>query len=108
MGFISGTITGYFEANNTAEPVLSVLLTTLVTVFLVLTWYHIDSNEHRFQRSAWLNVLIVGFALVGVPYYLYKSRVPEQRGRAFGRLVGFTFVYFCFSILGEYLIGVWL
>ena len=107
LGFISGVISGYYEADKVPEPVWSEIGTTLLTLFLILTWYHIDSNEHQYKRNIWLNVVILGFAIFGIPYYLMRSRPPGKRLAALGRLSLFTLIFFGVSVLGEYLM-IWI
>jgi hypothetical protein len=103
LGFISGAISGYYEASKSLEPMWSDFTSTIIILFLILTWYHIDSNAHEYKRSIWLNILIIGFALIGVPYYLIRSRAPGKRFHAIALLLSFAFLFIGVSMVGEYL-----
>jgi hypothetical protein len=102
-GFVSGLITGYFDQGQNAAPGWFDLISTVFILFLILTWYHIDSNAQQYRRNIWLNFLIVGFALVGVPYYLMRSRPEGKRLNAICWLVVFTMLFLGVSVTGEYL-----
>lgn len=41
---------------------------------LIFAWYRLDSNEHGYKRSPFLNVAIVAFAALALPYYFFRSR----------------------------------
>ena len=107
LGFISGAISGYYEATKSLEPMWSDFTSTIIILFLILSWYHIDSNAHQYKRSIWLNILIIGFALIGVPYYLIRSRAPGMRFHAIVRLLSFALMFIGVSVVGEYLM-IWL
>ena len=102
---LSGAITGYFDALHQPEPAWSEISTTIALLILMLIWYHGDSNTHQFKRPAWLTVLIAGFALVGIPCYLIKSRAPAERLQAMGQLALFALCLMAASLAGETLMG---
>lgn len=102
VAFISGAISGYFEAGDLQEPLWSELISTALLLFLLLSWYHIDSNEHQYQRNVWMTVAIIGFALVAVPYYLVRSRVPGKKLSAVTNLLLFALLFTAVSAAGEY------
>jgi hypothetical protein len=104
-GFASGLVTGYFDANQSVTPGWFDIISTLFILFLLLTWYHIDSNAQGYRRHVWLNFLIVGFALIGVPYYLMRSRPEGKRLNAICWLVVFAMLFLSVSVGGEYLAG---
>lgn len=54
------------------------LVYQVVGLLLCFLWLGLDSHQLDIRRPWWLNVGIVLFALVFVPYYLYKTR-PEAR-----------------------------
>jgi hypothetical protein len=65
------------------------VLSTLMFSFLCFCWYRLDSDVLMYRRTALLNVGIVMFAVLAVPYYLVRSRPAGQKGRALLRLAGF-------------------
>jgi CDP-diglyceride synthetase len=65
------------------------VLATLMFSFLSFCWYRLDSEARMYRRTALLNVGIVMFAILAVPYYLVRSRPAGQKGRALLRLAGF-------------------
>lgn len=65
-------------ANQYAYPGRDITLVDYVTVpiFLLLTflWYRLDAAERGYRRSGALNVCVVGFTIVALPYYFFKTR----------------------------------
>ena len=41
---------------------------------LLFLWYRLDSDEHDYPRSIWLNTGVIGLALIALPYYLFRTR----------------------------------
>jgi CDP-diglyceride synthetase len=72
LGAVAGAVAQYFYSNQTMAP--SDLWLLPVFVFLVFLWYRMDASERSYRRSLWLNLSIVGLALVALPYYLFRSR----------------------------------
>jgi len=70
------------------------ILCTLLFSFLCFYWYRLDSEVHRFRRTALLNVGIVMLAIVAVPYYIVRSRPAGSKGRALARLGAFCMLLF--------------
>ncbi len=105
LALLSGAITGYFDALHQTEPAWSEISSTIALLILLLIWYHTDSTQHNFKRPAWLTVLIAGFALVGVPCYLIKSRAPQARMAALGWLTVYALSLMAASLVGEALMG---
>lgn len=75
---------------------LVTLLGNVALLVLGFRWLNLDSQELDIRRPTWLNVCIVLFAAVFVPYYLYKTRPQERRVPAimafFALVVGCMFV----------------
>ena len=61
-------------------------------LLLCFAWLEMDSRQLGIRRPWWLNLGIVFLTSIFVPYYLYKTRPPGQRGSAvlsyFGILLG--------------------
>ena len=107
LSVISGAMTGYFEANHAIEPPWSEFASTLILIVLTLSWYHVDSNEHNYVRSIWLNMLILGLAIIGIPYYLINSRAKGKKLAALGWLTVFVCLFMSLNMVGELLMS-WL
>jgi hypothetical protein len=107
LSFISGMVSGYYDSIHVAGTTWFDIASTILLLFLMLTWYHIDSNEHGYKRSMWLNIFILGFALFGIPYYVFRSRARGKRFAAMGWLLIFTLLFMGVNVGGEYLM-VWM
>jgi hypothetical protein len=46
----------------------------LIVLFALFLWCHSDAEQRGYPSSHFLSLLIVGMALVGVPYYLFRTR----------------------------------
>ncbi len=74
----------------------------LVYMVLIFAWYHVDSSRRDFRRSAVLNVLVIAVAVIGLPYYFFRSR-GFRRGAV--AVLGMILVLFMAGImtgLGEW------
>jgi hypothetical protein len=94
---------GVVDAREMALGVQSngwAVLSTVLFSFLSFCWYRLDSDAHGYRRTALLNVGIVMFAILAVPYYLVRSRPAGQKGRALLRLAGFCLVLVAAAGLG--------
>lgn len=60
-----------FNSLSTSSNQLLALLTGLFSIY---AWYYFDSEIVNYQRSKWLDFTIIAIALIGIPYYLFKSR----------------------------------
>ncbi|MBA8882459.1 hypothetical protein [Dokdonella fugitiva] len=64
-------------------------------LLLCFAWLEMDSRQLGIRRPWWLNLGVVFLTSLFVPYYLYKTRAPGQRGGAvlayFGVLCGSVF-----------------
>ena len=86
---------GVVDAREMALGVQSngwAVLSTVLFSFLSFCWYRLDSDARQYRRTALLNVGIVMFAILAVPYYVVRSRPAGQKGRALLRLAGFCLV----------------
>jgi hypothetical protein len=68
------------------------LVYQVATLLLCFAWLEMDSRELGIRRPWWLNLGVVFLTSIFVPYYLFKTRPPGQRGSAvlayFGILFG--------------------
>lgn len=86
---ILGGMSAYLEAHRIREPTWSVVSTSIACSLLVFWWYWTDSALRSYRRSPLLNVAVVAFGFVAVPYYLLRSRPRGQRLKAMVCLLGF-------------------
>ena len=98
---VVGGIDNYFYANNVNVPVWWVVSSTVALNILIFVWYYLDSNIRSFSRSKWLNIAVVGLAVVAIPYYIVRSREKSQRALALIKLVGFFALGIAFASLGQ-------
>lgn len=49
-----------------------------VGILLIFAWYRLDSDQRGFRRSPGLNIGIIAVAIVGLPYYLFRSRGAKR------------------------------
>lgn len=48
--------------------------TSLITLFFVFRWYALDAKDLAFERNRLLDVLVVGAALLVLPWYFFRTR----------------------------------
>lgn len=77
---------------------LVTLLGNVALLLLGFRWLNLDSRELDIRRPTWLNVCIVLFAAIFVPYYLYKTRPQERRVPAIAAF--FALVVGCMLVTG--------
>lgn len=75
----------------------------LATLIACFAWLHLDSRQLDIRRPWWLNVGIVLVTSVFVPYYLYKTRPPGQRGQAILSFLGVVFGSVIAMLIGMFL-----
>ena len=75
-----------------------------IAILLVcFLWLGLDSHQLKIRRPWWLNVGVVLLTAVFVPYYLYKTRPPGQRGQAILGFLGVVFGSLIAMMAGVYL-----
>jgi len=71
-GFVGGLLAGYIHSNENQQAIDIVFV--IIAVSLIFLWYHKDSSELGYKRSPFLNISIIAFSTLAIPYYLFKSR----------------------------------
>lgn len=89
LAALSG-MSSYLDARRIAEPQWSVMLTSLAGSVLVFWWYWKDSTLRSYRRTPLLNVAVVAFGFLAIPYYLLRSREKGMRLRALAKMLGFA------------------
>ncbi|MCC7254364.1 MAG: hypothetical protein IT467_00340 [Dokdonella sp.] len=51
----------------------------IVVLLIGFNWLRLDARELVIRRPLWLDICIVLFAAIFVPYYLYKTRPQPRR-----------------------------
>jgi hypothetical protein len=78
-------------------------------LLLCFAWLEMDSRQLGIRRPWWLNLGVVFLTSIFVPYYLYKTRAPGQRGGAvlayFGVLCGSVFAMLAGMVLAVSFVG---
>lgn len=90
-------------APNAAESGMPLGIQIGANVMLLVLgfrWLQADSAQLDIRRPTWLNVGIILFAAVFVPYYFYKTRPEGQRFSPIMRFFGLVFACAFLSILG--------
>ena len=72
FAFIGGVAGQYYYPGRELPP--SDLWLLPVSVFLVFAWYRKDTEQRGYRRSVWLNLFIIGIAILALPYYFVRSR----------------------------------
>lgn len=75
-------------------------IAVLVACFV---WLGCDSRQLDIRRPWWLNLGVIFLTSVFVPYYLYKTRPPGQRGAAIMAFLGVLFGSFIAMSAGMFL-----
>ena len=90
IAVLEGAMNGFASSRHAAEPLVWTHATSLASSFLCFVWYCRDGDARAFIRSRWLNVAMVAFTVLTIPFYLWRSRPRGQRARAIVRYVGFA------------------
>ena len=72
VGLLMGISTQYPDPFHVPEWLEWILV--LAYGFTVFWWYHADRTDGKLKHSTWLSIAMVGLPMVGLPYYLFKSR----------------------------------
>ncbi|GAB2516934.1 hypothetical protein [Microbulbifer agarilyticus] len=72
IGVLDGFASQYFYP-GVGFPPTSVWF-SLAIAFVGFAWYVRDSNLRKYKRNIFLNICIIGFGLIALPYYFFRSR----------------------------------
>ena len=90
----------YLASRGLTETPAMRVASSFVVSLLIFSWYWFDSRARLFRRTPWLNFAVLAVAFVAIPYYLFRSRPPGQRARAFGNLCGAVALLIVSMIIG--------
>ena len=68
------SLASWVFAGNQLATSLIIILSVLATLFFILSWCSADSKERNFDFTLGQKIFIILFALIGLPYYFFKSR----------------------------------
>jgi hypothetical protein len=101
LSLISGAIDQYFYPGEEFPPTALAFLT--IMALLIFLWYRLDAAEVGYRRSAWLDIGVVGIAIVALPYYLVRSRGAKKGIVGVGALLLMYVASVLLSWFGSYL-----
>jgi len=78
---------------------------TVILSATIFAWYYHDAAELGFVRSRGLNISVAAVAIVGIPYYLFRSRAG-RRIKVFLKLFGFALLTLAAASVGS--LAAWL
>ncbi len=96
------------QLTNTEEPSSDWvgLCAALLAGFLVFCWYRLDAAERGYRRSRGLNIGVVAFGVVVLPYYFFRSRGAKRGALATAAFVGGCALEYC-GAYGTYYLQLW-
>lgn len=85
---VSGAFDGYHLARNEVAPAPLNLALTFMLGGVSFAWYYFDAAQISYRRSKFLNVAVIFFAPIAIPFYLIRSRPRGSRLKAFCLFLG--------------------
>lgn len=76
LSLAAGAVAQYLYPFAESSPVD--LVFTVVGVLLVFAWYRLDAAQAGYRRSIGLNVAVIAIAILGLPYYFFRSRGAKR------------------------------
>jgi UDP-N-acetylmuramyl pentapeptide phosphotransferase/UDP-N-acetylglucosamine-1-phosphate transferase len=70
---VSSLATWVFAGNELATS-LTIILSIIAPLFFLISWCSADAKERNFDFTTGQKIFIILFALIGLPYYFFKSR----------------------------------
>lgn len=72
LSLISGGAGQHFYPGADISPVDLWLMP--VFLLLIFWWYRLDTDQHKYKRTPWLNVGVIAVGILVLPYYFFRSR----------------------------------
>jgi hypothetical protein len=72
IGFADGAVAYFLFPGQLFAPSSPVI--SIVALFAIFMWYRDDSDNRMFRRTPILSIGVVGFPIVAIPYYLFRTR----------------------------------
>jgi len=102
LAFLTGALGQYIAPGQPYPPTEMAFI--LAGSALVFAWYLIDTQQRSYKRTVWLNIGVVGLALVALPYYFFRSRGAKSGLVATGLFLLMLLASFAFTSAGQYAI----
>ena len=102
VALASGMIDQYFFP-GVLMPITGVAA-TLLSALLLFGWYRIDTNQHAYKRSPFLDVGIILIALIAFPIDLFRSRGAKRGAIGTAIFLLAMLVYGIIGSIGQYII----
>jgi peptidoglycan/LPS O-acetylase OafA/YrhL len=102
--FLGGATAQYFYQRHAQPSTLTAAALVVISAFLMFLWYRFDADQRSYRRSYLLSVGVVGFCLIALPYYFFRSR--GAKGGFVASLLFFLAILgsFFVSMAGRYLV----
>ena len=71
---VVASLASWVFAGNEVATSLTIILTVVATLFFIISWCSADAKQRNFDLTLGQKIFIILFALIGLPYYLFKSR----------------------------------
>jgi hypothetical protein len=81
---VSGAFDGYHLARDEATPAPLNLALTFLLGAISFAWYYFDAARIPYKRAKLLDVVVIFFAPIAIPFYLVRSRPSGLRLKALG------------------------
>ena len=85
LSFFTGAAAQYWWPGLTRSPADWFYI--ICGSFLIFAWYRLDSRQRLYKTSPWLDLTVIAVAVIGLPYYLFRSR-----GLKYGSLATLMFL----------------
>ena len=72
--------------------------------FLIFLWYRLDSIQRSYRRSPWLNICVIGIAILALPYYFFRSRGFKGGAIASIAMLGLLLLSSALTVLGAFIV----
>lgn len=76
LSLLAGATAQYVYPYAESSPVDIVF--TLLGVLLIFAWYRLDAALSGYRRSTGLNIAVIAIAIIGLPYYFFRSRGAKR------------------------------
>lgn len=101
LGFLSGAVGQFFSPYSTTIAPIDIPF-LIGCNLLVFSWYRTDSGRLGYRRSIVLNLSVMAFGAITVPYYLFQSRGGRRGFLSLGWLLLAILAYIALQIFGQF------
>lgn len=99
-GFLEGAVNQYFFPGRAYPPSTIPFMVTFT--LLIFAWYRLDTEQFGYRRSVWLNVGVLAFSLLALPYYFFRSRGAKRGFIAVGLFILLLLGFMALETAGLY------